>query len=573
MLYVVSLERAVQALSFVMDIGVRMMKKLIWLLPLAWMLACNQPLPDPEPDPEPEVPVKPVTPVPADEVQEHSFLMGSILAFQKDHRTGAYLSKTGTDATTYYNMPLLDLYHFDSTDEDWWNSIVEQYEYAGLDFVMPNCRGRLPRAGSDPRYDMDHGDPTRIKDLIAAMKRRGTEHLKIAVFDDAPASWAAARNKDLYDSYVTVRGSAAEDAFPIADLDAFYKYVWDYNIKLAFANFYGENERNNKYLLRVDGKPFLMIWSPNGFVNREYGGVKPDCSTYLKAVLDRLHKDFKETFGEEVHICVDRAFADRDPYVTKAVTESMNDWFNTVPNSSSYGFSSHTFNNHTVGVAVPGFVANDRSGSLMFVDADHGKHLRRALDHMIRFKADVVVLEGFSDVFENAAYWRSSDTKYYDFPNQRLNILRRYSSTDAWPARLRVEAESCDAYKDLTAGNAGAQYRQGDLDVKRCVDGFPDWCVTQTQAGESLHWEELPYRAGKSALILRYSSASDSKIRFDVGGKMGAEVVLPSSGGVWRDAEVAELTFEQKGWHPTDLQIVSGNPDINYFFVSSSDFK
>jgi hypothetical protein len=97
--------------------------------------------------------------------------------------------------------------------------------------------------------------------------------------------------------------------------------------------------------------------------------------------------------------------------------------------------------------------------------------------------------------------------------------------------------------------------------------------VTQTQAGESLHWEELPYRAGKSALILRYSSASDSKIRFDVGGKTGTEVVLPSSGGVWRDAEVAELTFEQKGWHPTDLQIVSGNPDINYFFVSSSDFK
>lgn len=36
--------------------------------------------------------------------------------------------------------------------------------------------------------------PTRIKDFIAALQRRNEENLKIAIFDDCPASWAAARN-------------------------------------------------------------------------------------------------------------------------------------------------------------------------------------------------------------------------------------------------------------------------------------------------------------------------------------------------------------------------------------------
>ena len=104
---------------------------------------------------------------------------------------------------------------------------MEEYEYAGLDYIMPNCRGRLPRADTQPRYFTDHGDPTQIKNLIDAMKRRGTENLKIAIFDDAPASWAAARNLDLYNSYVSRIGTSASDRYPIDDLDAFYKYVWD----------------------------------------------------------------------------------------------------------------------------------------------------------------------------------------------------------------------------------------------------------------------------------------------------------------------------------------------------------
>ena len=47
--------------------------------------------------------------------------------------------------------------------------------YSGLDYVAPNCRGRLPKADTDPAYDRDHGDPTRIKDFVAALQRRNEE--------------------------------------------------------------------------------------------------------------------------------------------------------------------------------------------------------------------------------------------------------------------------------------------------------------------------------------------------------------------------------------------------------------
>lgn len=535
------------------------------------VLACNGPEGgiNPEPQPQP-TPAPTPTPTPAPEegvIPAHDFIMGSLLGFEKDIRNGKSGHSDGSSATTYYNKPLFDAYDFESDDSDWWDDIVEEYVYAGLDYIMPNCRGRLPKADTDPYYYVDHGDPTHIKDLIAALDRRGEEHLKIAIFDDAPASWAAARNMDLYRSYAPTHGDKAEDAYPIADIDAFYKYVWDYNIKLAFDNFYGENAANNKYLVRVGGKPLLVIWSPNGFVNVQYGGQFPDCNLHLKAVIDRLHKDFKDTYGEEVHICVDKAFADRDSYVTKQVIDSMNDWFNTVENSPYFSKSMHSMNNNNVGVSVPGFVVNDRSGNLMFVDSKHGKTLSNNLDYFVKYKATLVILEGFSDVLENAAYWRSTDTKYYDFPNQRLNILRRYSSTAPYPDKFRVEAEACDTYKDNSTGNSGKQYRKGDLDVARCIDGYKGWCVTDTEAGEWLKWVELPYSAGKSTIKIRYASKEAAKVSFDIDGRKGAEVSLPATGGDWSEVVAAGVEFEKNGWRETILNIISGSPEINCFTI------
>lgn len=49
-----------------------------------------------------------------------------------------------------------------------------------------NCRGMA-------NDNVDHGRPDKLLDLMAAIERKGVAHkFKIAIFDDTPASWAAA---------------------------------------------------------------------------------------------------------------------------------------------------------------------------------------------------------------------------------------------------------------------------------------------------------------------------------------------------------------------------------------------
>lgn len=560
------------------------MKKIYWLLAsilaLTFVFGCSGGESVEEGNSTPDQPNQPANPgseLVDDTIPSHSFLMGSLVGFEKGVRTGTTAHSGGTASTTYYNLPLFEVYDYKMTDSQWWDDIVEEFEYSGLDYICPNCRGCLP----NPNKYTDHGDPNRIKDLIAAIKRRGSD-LKIAIFDDAPASWAAARNLDKYGSYTTVLSdndlkskslTDNDQVYPIGNLDDIYKYIWDYNIKLAFQNFYGENSENQKYLFRYKGKPVLYIWSPNGFLNVDYralGNKKPDCTGKLKAILDRLHADFKSTFGEDVFICVDGAFRDRDPQ-SAASADAFNNWFTAseqATNRSSYTLVN--YNGHNVGVACPGFLVNNLSGNRMLFEPEDGKRLTKALDYFVKFHSTLILLEGFTDMVENAAYFRSKDTKYYSFPNQRLNILRRYSSSRAYPMEMNIEAEGCDKYVDKSTGNSGLQYRSGDLDVKTCNDGFAGWCVTNTEAGESLEWVELPYRGGTSVIKLRYSSSEAGKVRFDIDGKTGTEVSLPSTSGTWKTVDVATVTMKGKGWRRTVLNIINGNMDINGFTIVAS---
>lgn len=549
------------------------------MLAVTWLTACSDNGGDVIP-PAVEEPEQEEPDAPESEESTHHFLMGSLFSFQKNLRNGVDAANGGTASTTFYNKPLFEAKTFAATDEEWWDNLVEEFVYSGLDYVAANCRGRLPRADENPKYELDHGDPTRIKDLIAALKRRDVKDLKIAIFDDCPASWAAARNYDLYGKYSTVLSSSEQQSlklsdeevvYPLDDLEAIYKYIWDYNIKLAFQNFYGENAANNDYLFRYNGKPVLYLWSINGFLNVEYaalGGKRISCTGKLKNILEKIREDFKATFGEDLFLCVDKAFFDRDSRVTKSVVDARNDWFiasEQATNRSSY--SLYTLNGTSVGVAVPGFLTNDKSGSRMLFDANHGKTLTTALDHMVKNKADLLLLEGFTDMAENAAFWRSTDETYYDFPNQRLNILRKYNATKAYPAELRVEAETCDRAVDKSEGNSGRQYRKGDLDIKKCNDTFGGWCVTDTEAGESLTWVELPFRSGKSLLKLRYASQEEAEVCFAVDGEKCAGVKLPATDGAWKEQEVAAVHFDRKAWHEVTLHFLSGRMEVNCFNI------
>lgn len=491
---------------------------------------------------------------------DHDFLLGAIFSFQGELRRGELQTVAQTSSTTNYNLPLFQMIS-GANDDDFYNDLVEQMVASGIDFVMPNCRGILPKGEENKvqsnKYYRDHGDPTRIADFIAALKRRGEENLKIAIFDDAPASWSAAMNMNENGSYS--RHNPAD--YPIYDTDRIYPYIWDYNIMRAFDNFYNENSDNNKYLLRYQGMPVLMIWSINGFVTGDNAG-------YVKAILDRLHADFKARFGEDLFIIADKDFLNRDSEITSDDVEALHNWFTAAANSTATNFNHtlYSYNGHNVGVTVPGFSVGDISGAWQFIDANHGKTLTSAFDTFISGGADLVVCESFDDMAENAAYWRCEDQTYYDFPNQRINILRKNNSNFevAYPADLRVEAEGCDFYSDLTSGNSGGEYRKGDLDVMRCNDGWAGWCVTDAEAGEWLKWSELPFRSGTTDIVIRYASNGSAAVRVDAGGNMGETVSLPSTGGSWSDATIATVDFDFYRWREVILNIESGSIDINY---------
>ena len=70
------------------------------------------------------------------------------------------------------------------------------------------------------------------------------------------------------------------------------------------------------------------MWSINGFLNVDYaalGNKKIDCKGKLKTILNKIHADFKSAYGEDLFICADRAFQDRDKEVDESVVESLND--------------------------------------------------------------------------------------------------------------------------------------------------------------------------------------------------------------------------------------------------------
>lgn len=502
-----------------------------------------------EPKPDPEKPSE-------DEIPEHNAILGSLCGFEGDLRKGK--NYKGDDRpTTYYNVPLFEAVP-EGSENGWWDNLVEEIAYSGLDYIAANCRGLQP---SYPKKYVDHGDPTHLKKLIEAMERRGVaDKFKVAIFDDCPASWEAARNEDLGRGYAgySTSNPGQRKPYPLKTIntdtkefqDSIYQYIWDYNIRLAFQNI------PEKYIFKYNGRPVVYFWGCS-FVG--------DVPGKLAYILKRIREDCIKEFSMDPLLIIDQDWGKRDNTLT-AATEAIggiNDWFN-----MSNPYTVHTFKDLTIGVGIPGFLVNDKIGDKMFVDADHGRLLQKALNYFVKNRANIILLEGFTDVLENAAYWRSTDKVYYDYPNQRLNILRKWSS-NPYPKEFKVEVESCDYFEDKTSGNSGGQYRKGDLDIKKCNDIHEGWCVTATQSGEWLKWVELPFSAGKSTIKLRYAAQTTAQIRLDINKEEGETVELAATGGSWKDVDIATRNFEKKGWHEVVLNIISGDMDLNYFTIVS----
>ena len=561
--------------------------------------------------------------------------MGVLVGIEHGTRLGDLYS----NSTTLYNMPLFDVKKLGATEAEWWDNLAEELAYSGVDYAAINCRGWLPNEA----VRIDHGDPHLVKDMIKAMKRKGVEDkFKIAIFDDVPASWMAARNLNLYNKYTSAvfsledfegydpsrfpekklqpkPTSNEELVYPIDNLDpndplGCYYYIWTCNIKLAFANFYGENQDNNRYLFKYKGRPVLYLWTLNGFLAKGYpglGGKRIDCTGKLKAIILKIKEDFRREYGEELFIIPDRSWEDLDPEVCEpGVADAMNVWFSGVdePGRLYAGGKSYLLNDHVytkewvhrdnymyekdyikIGTGIPGFAGGDlKDEHAEPLDPDHGKTLSTSLDMFTTAqnglypgaiardgRADLIFIEGFTDVLENAAFWRSVDTKFYDYPNQRLNILRRYSH---YPFQYvqKLEAEACDFYQN---SKVFPNKRMNILEsgkISRCNDKNygGGWQIEGLCVNDRIQWKEIPFREGDTAIKFRYAySVSDVQLEIVVGdsssGMQKKIVTLPASPAKdeWLTKEIAHFSFEKKGYHDLTIRVISGIFDLNYIHL------
>ncbi|MCF8361609.1 MAG: DUF5010 domain-containing protein [Prolixibacteraceae bacterium] len=434
----------------------------------------------------------------------------------------------------------------------WWENMAEEIDYSGLDYVALLSRGNQPNAP-----DRGNGNPKHIPKLLNALKVRGANSVKIAIFDDVPNSWSASKNWNESGGKIY---SPRDPKFDCSNPDN-YKYIWDYNIKQVYEHVPDEMR------YKIDDRPVIFFWNlrDTWFTNIE-GNLKP--------ILEYIRAQCQAEFGFNPFLIVQTDWFNSDPQLRKSDVDAVHHW---TKNSPEYGWTLTEENNYKIGVLHPGL---RNPGHPEFADPsmgtdDNGALLKDGLENTVGTGARTTLIEGFTNAAESAALWRSNDEGLYllyDYPNQRLNIVRRYT-TNPYPDTLKLEAEACDFHYDLTFGNSGGAFLyMGDLDVLKCYDTHGGWYVTNTEADEWMEWKELPLLAD-TKFELRYKSKASSSVKITIDDNDLPTARLPSTDGVWSSIHVGTKSFPSNGLHDVRLTVVSGSPDINYFNMTSGDIS
>lgn len=457
--------------------------------------------------------------------------IGSVTCFNDKERAGGEIYP--------YNQ---SLFLSNASEEEWWDNIVEEIYYSGIDFSALLCRGYSPG-----RPSIDAGDPRKIPNMIAAMDRRKLGNdFTLAIFDDCPAGWTANHNYD------QGRGYNTNTLFDCSDINN-YKYIWDYNLKISIENI-PDSRR-----FKVDGRMVIFFWSvkPRWMTNIDHGN--------LKRILQYIRIECQKEFGFNPYLIVQDCWFDNDSHLKPSDVDAIHNWFSA---SNGRNWSLHNVNNRKIGVVAPGF-GYEGDPNHPFINPNHGQTLINGLEGTVNSGAFITLCEGFTDAAETAAYWRSKDTTYYDYPNQRLNILRRYSQK-AFATKRIVQAEACDFYYDRTSGNKGESFREGDLDICKTSDVYGGWNVFDAEAGEWLEWKELPI-SEMAHFEIRYAAEQASQIQLVIGDQKGPILSLAPTGGSQNWATVVDTSFTilQKGYNNFRINVISGTLSLNYFMIIS----
>jgi hypothetical protein len=434
-----------------------------------------------------------------------------------------------------------------------WDNWAEQLDHAGVDYVCPNLTGSQPNSS---------GSPTNMAPLLTALINRGlTNRIKFAIFDDNAASWTAQWNQ------ANGRGFGYAQKFDMSDTNN-WKYIYDYNYKLFYQTI------PDQYRFKINGRPLIIIWTGNTvtFMTNMQGNA----SQALMYVRQKCQADF----GFNPFIVLSSDFFSNDTTCNNAgVADGSEGWFVGVPDVNyKNSYSLTTKNGTKVGVAVAEFQHTGQGG---FLDPNHGVRFEVGLSNTVDANALLTLCEGFTDYEEDAAMWRARnmDTNgnalsysqtLYDYPNQRLNILRKHSNWP-FPPELKFEAEACDTFGGAAGGNGKTNfYRNGNIAIETNSDigGGVSYDVGWTQPGEWFEWQEVPMQGSRVHLQVRVASpTSNGQMHFVVDGTNYPLLMVPNTGSLqtWATLDSGPYSFAMNGRHTIRLVCDTGAFSVNYW--------
>ncbi|WTL51202.1 DUF5010 domain-containing protein (plasmid) [Streptomyces sp. NBC_01497] len=426
-----------------------------------------------------------------------------------------------------------------------WDNYVEQLLATGVDFVAADLRGFRP---GKPVPD-EAGDPRFLTQLVDAINRRGAAgQIKIAALDDTAASLADKKNQLVHNT------GGASPPFDMAanSPEGGYKYIWQQNEEAYF------QAVPDSMRFKLNGRPVIYEWSDNSpdFTDQGNGNSA--------AMLAYVRQQAQSEFGVDPYLIVDQSWLNNDSTVSSQVM-GANGWFSL----NNGGETLDTFDGRKYGVAVPGFNVVEGSTN-MVIDPDHGNTFVKNLTATVNNQATVTLMEGFTDVLENAAGFRVADGTYdqrhVDYPNQSINILRRFSR-NPFPASYRVEAEGADSFSDTTPGNQFNDYRAGDIDVQDSTDTGEGWDVGNIAPSEWLQWQQVPLQGTVDLTARVAAPAAGGQLRFVIDGVAGPTVSVPDTGGAqnWQTLDAGTFTFAPGTYHTVQIQFPAGGFALNYW--------
>ena len=266
-------------------------------------------------------------------------------------------------------------------------------------------------------------------------------------------------------------------------------------------------------------------------------------------------------------------------------------FFKNVPDANRYKiqgrpvyttWNTDTWHGVTLGTCIPQFhiSANaDPNSPTWLVDPRHGKVLS---DGLLGTAGNAQCLstfiEGFDDYWENTTLWRARNLDenghalgyaqtYYDYPNQRINLVRRLSS-HPFPADLKEKAEGCDDFSGAAAlRTRPSYYRNGPIAIEDTTDTCGGYDVRASRVEETLRWLEVPIQDKVHLRVHVATTSPGRELHFVLDGIKHPTVTLTNTGGsqIWATVDMGAYTFAPQSCHTVSLVSNISGVNVNWW--------